>query len=152
MKNISINEAYEIGNIWYRRSFKLKNIWQNKNESAERKEKSFRLWFILFKRINALVKNILESEHNYKLHTFESGTINECWNGEYWNMNTQRLSIPRIQKHDRVLTTNENPKEHCKCERYELIRKRRDKIFKNYPTPPPDRIFSDNKKIIPPIK
>jgi hypothetical protein len=44
-------EFYTIADNWYQRAHNLRRVWQNESETAERKEKAFRLWTIMYARV-----------------------------------------------------------------------------------------------------
>jgi hypothetical protein len=66
----NLNDVYKVGDIWYQRSFKLRDIWQNPDESIIRQTKAFTLWLVLQKRIikvTELVSKLNQIKPKYEL-------------------------------------------------------------------------------------
>jgi hypothetical protein len=59
---------YEAAEIWYLRSFKLRNIWLSETEPENRKQKALKIWFELLARLTYIQSLIKYSElkRNYK--------------------------------------------------------------------------------------
>jgi outer membrane protein assembly factor BamD (BamD/ComL family) len=51
----TITEFYEFGDIWYQRSHRLREVWQNKLETQERRGKAFVLWLKMYNRVMKLI-------------------------------------------------------------------------------------------------
>ena len=49
-------EFYEFADIWYQRAHKLRDVWQNKKETKERRARALKLWIIMYQRINKLIQ------------------------------------------------------------------------------------------------
>lgn len=59
MKIENINtrtEFYKFADVWYQRTHRLREIWQDENETSIRKEKAFYLWDVMYKRVMKLVQ------------------------------------------------------------------------------------------------
>jgi hypothetical protein len=54
------SEFYNIADIWYQRSFKLKLIWNNDTELPERRLKAYKLWLRLYSRVRNCVNIAIE--------------------------------------------------------------------------------------------
>ncbi len=48
-------EFYDMADIWYQRSHKLREIWQDETQTAKRKVKSYFLWLKMYNRIQNLL-------------------------------------------------------------------------------------------------
>lgn len=60
IKDIKTREQfYDFADVWYQRTHKLREIWQDVDQSEERKEKAFRLWYIMYNRVMKLVNATL---------------------------------------------------------------------------------------------
>ena len=69
-------EFYEFADTWYQRTHRLRDVWQNKRETDERRAKAFTLWLIMFDRVMKLVQ--IENKINQvKPPKFESGGMDE---------------------------------------------------------------------------
>ena len=67
-------EFYEFADIWYQRVHRLLEVWQDENETAERKEKAFRLWDIMKNRVLKLTQIAIKINQD-KLPKFKSGGV-----------------------------------------------------------------------------
>jgi len=57
------DQLCDLGDIWRNRAFKLNPIWQNEDESQERRAKAFAIWSRLLRRIQAIAKHIQSSRY-----------------------------------------------------------------------------------------
>ena len=49
-------EFYEFADVWYQRTHKLREIWQDKTQSTVKREKAYLLFRVMFKRVMNLSK------------------------------------------------------------------------------------------------
>ena len=45
------DQFYEVADVWYQRTHKLRLIWQNENETIENQIKAFKLWQLMEERV-----------------------------------------------------------------------------------------------------
>jgi len=68
-------EFYEFADIWYQRVHRLKEIWQNVNNSEKRKIHAFALWFVMYKRVMKLVEIAIKINQYKTSNNFEKGGL-----------------------------------------------------------------------------
>lgn len=66
---------WEIADIWYQRSHRLREVWQSATET-ERKVKAFSLWLIMFNRMMAIVDQSIIISQSAPPKQYVSGGIN----------------------------------------------------------------------------
>lgn len=49
-------QFYDVAEIWYQRTIKLAEIWQNHQESEERKIKALNLWIFMIQKMRKMVQ------------------------------------------------------------------------------------------------
>tara|TARA_R110000822_G_C15013717_1_gene462288 strand:+ start:245 stop:487 length:243 start_codon:yes stop_codon:yes gene_type:complete len=49
-------QFYSFADVWYKRAHKLREIWQDENQSSEKKEKAFILWHKMTQRVLKLTQ------------------------------------------------------------------------------------------------
>ena len=49
-------EFYEFADIWYQRTHKLREIWQDKNQTTIKREKAYLLFKVMLKRVMQLAQ------------------------------------------------------------------------------------------------
>lgn len=67
-------DFYEVANIWYQRVHRLREVWQDENETTERKEKAFKLWDTMKNRVLMLTQIAIKI-NQVKLPKFKSGGV-----------------------------------------------------------------------------
>jgi hypothetical protein len=71
-------EFYEFSDIWYQRAHNLRNIWQNKKETVERRTKAFNLFLIMYGRVKKLMPIAIKlGEYKSKHHPCGSAMFGE---------------------------------------------------------------------------
>lgn len=68
-------EFYEFADIWYQRVHALRRVWQESNETIDKKVKAFRLWGIMFKRVLKLNQIAIKLNQVKPPKTFEKGGV-----------------------------------------------------------------------------
>lgn len=71
----TLDQAYEVADLWYQRTFKLKCIWDNKYEPSNRRIKAFALWNMMRDRVVTISNAIYKIKHGSKLIPYEQGGI-----------------------------------------------------------------------------
>jgi len=57
IKNIKTRqEFYDFADIWYQRTHKLREIWQDKNQNTLKREKAYLLFKVMLKRVMQLTQ------------------------------------------------------------------------------------------------
>lgn len=72
---MTLKEVYDIAEIWYQRSHKLREVWQNEKQNPLRFYKAFRLHMEMIKRVLVISKKIreIESRRHEKIHFGSTG-------------------------------------------------------------------------------
>lgn len=68
-------EFYEFADIWYQRAHRLMEVWQNTEETDEKRLKAFKLWKVMYNRVMKLVPMAIEVNQPKNKPKFESGGV-----------------------------------------------------------------------------
>ncbi len=57
---LSGKNFWEFADIWYQRAHKLREVWQNDVLPEAKREKAFRLWLVMFQRVQKLLPHAIK--------------------------------------------------------------------------------------------
>lgn len=65
----------DYADVWYQRSHKLRYIWQNPEETEQRREKAKRLWNVCYKKVMICVHISIKLNQHIHPNDLEKGGI-----------------------------------------------------------------------------
>jgi len=68
-------EFYEFSDIWYQRAHRLREIWQDLEETKIKRDRAYKLWVIMVRRVLYLQQVALRNNQITQPKNFEQGGV-----------------------------------------------------------------------------
>ena len=76
LKNIKTkDELNQVADIWYNRTINLRHVWQNENETSERRVKAHDLWETMKNRVVSLLPILLKLRAMSAIKDYKPGGV-----------------------------------------------------------------------------
>ena len=76
LRNImNSDELNQVADIWYNRTINLRHVWQNENETSERRVKAHALWETMKNRVVSLLPILLKLRAMSAIKDYKPGGV-----------------------------------------------------------------------------
>ena len=76
LRNImNSDELNQVADMWYKRTLDLRDIWQDENETSERRIKAYALWETMKNRVFSLIPILLKLRAISAIKGFKPGGV-----------------------------------------------------------------------------
>ena len=69
------DELNQVADIWYNRTINLRHVWQDENETSERRVKAYALWETMKNRVVSLLPILLKIRAMSAIKDYKPGGV-----------------------------------------------------------------------------